>query len=146
MSLAVIYSRARLGLDAPLVTIEVHIAAGMPQFTIAGLPATAVKESKHRVRSALLQSHFEFPSGRITINLAPADLPKEGGRFDLPIALGILAATHQIPKSNLDQYEIAGELALSGEIRRIQGALPFALHTKAANRALIMPKENAIEA
>lgn len=146
MSLAVIYSRARLGLHAPLVTIEVHMSGGLPQFNIAGLPATAVKESKHRVRSALLQSGFEFPSGKITINLAPADLPKEGGRFDLPIALGILAATHQIAQQELSQYEIAGELALSGEIRRIQGALPFALQTTQAQRTLIIPEQNALEA
>lgn len=146
MSLAVIYSRARLGLHAPLVTIEVHISAGIPQFAIAGLPETAVKESKHRVRSALLQGGFEFPPGRITVNLAPADLPKEGGRFDLPIALGILAATQQISKQSLDQYEIAGELALSGEIRRIHGALPFALQTKQAQRMLIIPKQNVAEA
>jgi magnesium chelatase family protein len=146
MSLAVIYSRARLGLHAPLVTIEVHISSGIPQFAIAGLPETAVKESKHRVRSALLQSGFEFPAGRITVNLAPADLPKEGGRFDLPIALGILAATHQIAKQELDRYEIAGELALSGEIRRIHGALPFALQTKQAQRMLIIPEYNALEA
>ncbi|MFA6036725.1 MAG: YifB family Mg chelatase-like AAA ATPase [Legionellales bacterium] len=146
MSLAVIYSRARLGLHAPLVTIEVHISAGIPQFAIAGLPETAVKESKHRVRSALLHSRFEFPAGRITVNLAPADLPKEGGRFDLPIALGILAATQQISKKDLELYEIAGELALSGEIRRIQGALPFALQTKQAQRMLIIPEHNALEA
>jgi magnesium chelatase family protein len=146
MSLAILYSRARLGLHAPLVTIEVHISAGIPQFAIAGLPETAVKESKHRVRSALLQSGFDFPAGRITVNLAPADLPKEGGRFDLPIALGILAATHQISKQDLDQYEIAGELALSGEIRKIHGALPFALQTKQAHRSLIIPEYNALEA
>jgi magnesium chelatase family protein len=93
MSLAIVYSRARNGLHAPLVMIEVHLSAGLPQFSIAGMPETAVKESKHRVRSALMQSLFQFPSGKITVNLAPADIPKEGGRFDLPIALGILAAT-----------------------------------------------------
>ncbi len=146
MSLAVIFSRARLGLDAPLVTIEVHISPGIPQFAIAGLPETAVKESKHRVRSALMHSGFEFPPGKITINLAPADLPKEGGRFDLPIALGILAATDQIVRNKFESYEIAGELSLSGEVRRIQGVLPFALQTKEVDRMLIIPESNALEA
>ncbi|MGB5539440.1 MAG: magnesium chelatase domain-containing protein, partial [Gammaproteobacteria bacterium] len=117
MSLAVVYSRARLGMDAPLVTVEVHLSNGLPSLSIVGLPETAVKESKDRVRGALLNACFEFPARRITINLAPADLPKEGGRFDLPIALGILAASGQIPRDELDRYEFAGELALSGELR-----------------------------
>lgn len=122
MSLAVLYSRALSGMDAPLVTVEIHIANGLPSFTIVGLPETEVRESKDRVRSALQNSHFKIPVQRITVNLAPADLPKESGRFDLPIALGILAATGQIPKEQLDQYEWAGELALTGELRPIRGA------------------------
>lgn len=112
MSLAIIYSRASSGVSAPLVTVEAHLARGIPKFHIVGLPEAAVKESKYRVRSALVNSGFEFPRGRITVNLAPADLPKEGGRFDLPIALGILAASAQIPKNKLADYEFTGELAL----------------------------------
>ena len=123
MSLAIIYSRAKAGVNAPLVTVEVHISNGLPGLAIVGLPEAAVKESKDRVRSALINSHFEFPTRRITVNLAPADLPKESGRFDLPIALGILAASGQIPADTLDQYEWAGELALTGELRPIHGAL-----------------------
>lgn len=146
MKLAVVYSRASLGIDAPLVTVETHISNGLPRFTIVGLPEAAVKESKDRVRSAILNSQFEFPSRRITVNLAPADLPKEGGRFDLPIALGILAASLQIPAKSLSQYEFAGELALSGELRPIYGALPLALGARKAHRILIIPSKNAPEA
>ena len=112
MSLAILYSRAGVGMDAPLVTVEVHLANGLPCMSIVGLPETAVKESKDRVRGAIINSQFEFPMRRITINLAPADLPKEGGRFDLAIALGILAASKQIPDSELTDYEFAAELAL----------------------------------
>src|SRR3990167_7916969 len=115
MTLAIIYSRANAGMGAPLVTVETHISPGVPGFHIVGLPETAVKESKDRVRSALLNTRFDFPIRRITVNLAPADLPKEGGRFDLPIALGILAASAQIPRAKLADYEFIGELALSGE-------------------------------
>jgi magnesium chelatase family protein len=114
--------------------------------SIVGLPETAVKESKDRVRGAIINSHFEFPIQRITVNLAPADLPKEGGRFDLAIALGILAASEQIPKNQLEQYECVGELSLSGELRPIVGSLPVALHTRDANRKLILPKDNVSEA
>ncbi|MGB5259344.1 MAG: YifB family Mg chelatase-like AAA ATPase [Gammaproteobacteria bacterium] len=146
MSLAIVYSRARLGMDAPLVTVEVHLSNGLPSLSIVGLPETAVKESKDRVRSAILNSHFEFPARRITINLAPADLPKEGGRFDLPIALGILAANRQIPGNDLEAYEFAGELALSGEIRAITGVLPVSLQTARAGRTLVIPRGNAAEA
>lgn len=146
MSLAILNSRANIGIAAPPVAVEVHISNGLPRFSIVGLPETVVKESKDRVRSALLHSRFEFPSRRITVNLAPADLPKEGGRFDLPIALGILAATKQLPKEHLANYEFAGELALSGELRPIQGALPFALGTCQTNRTLILPRDNADEA
>lgn len=146
MKLAIIYSRASIGIDAPLVTVETHISSGLPRFTIVGLPEAAVKESKDRVRSAILNSQFEFPNRRITVNLAPADLPKEGGRFDLPIALGILAASLQIPSDSLSCYEFAGELALSGELRSIQGVLPLALGTRKANRMLLIPTRNALEA
>ncbi len=146
MSLAVLYSRARDGISAPLVSVEVHIANGLPALSIVGLPEMAVRESKDRVRGAILNSKFEFPTRRITINLAPADLPKEGGRFDLPIALGILAASGQIPQQECSRYEFAGELALSGELRPIKGVLPIALAAKAAGRALIVPDENGAEA
>jgi magnesium chelatase family protein len=146
MSLAVVYSRARLGMDAPLVTVEVHLSNGLPSLSIVGLPETAVKESKDRVRGALLNCNFEFPLRRITVNLAPADLPKEGGRFDLPIALGILAATRQIPGIELNRYECAGELALSGELRAVQGILPMALQGTQAGRMLLIAADNAAEA
>ncbi|MDH3979030.1 MAG: YifB family Mg chelatase-like AAA ATPase [Gammaproteobacteria bacterium] len=146
MSLAVVYSRARLGMDAPLVTVEVHISNGLPSLSIVGLPETAVKESKDRVRGALMNCNFEFPMRRITVNLAPADLPKEGGRFDLPIALGILAATRQIPGNELNRYECAGELALSGELRPVQGILPMVLQTMHAGRTLLIPVDNTAEA
>lgn len=146
MSLAIIHSRANLGILAPEVTIEAHISNGIPSFSIVGLPETAVKESRERVRSALLNSNFEFPARRITVNLAPADLPKEGGRFDLPIALGILVASDQLKSEILDQYEFAGELALSGELRAITGALPFAIACGKAKRKFILPLINANEA
>lgn len=145
-SLAVVFSRACLGLQAPLVTVETHLSNGLPSFSIVGLPETAVKESKDRVRSAILNSNFEFPVHRITVNLAPADLPKEGARYDLPIALGILAASGQIPVRALETHEFAGELALSGELRMVRGALPFALQTAKTKRALIVPWMNANEA
>lgn len=153
MSLAVLKSRALSGMDAPEVTVEVHLANGLPSFTIVGLPETEVKESKDRVRAALQNARFEFPAKRITVNLAPADLPKESGRFDLPIALGILAASGQIPADTLDQYEFAGELSLSGELRPIRGALAmtFAIcksgeSSREAPRAFILPSANADEA
>ncbi|MCG7925269.1 MAG: YifB family Mg chelatase-like AAA ATPase [Candidatus Thiodiazotropha taylori] len=146
MSLAILYSRAQEGINSPLVTVEVHLANGLPALSIVGLPEMAVRESKDRVRGALINSQFEFPARRITINLAPADLPKEGGRFDLAIALGILAASGQIPKQALDQYEFAGELALSGQLRRVHGILPAALAARDAKRALILAEENAAEA
>lgn len=152
MSLAVLTSRALAGMDAPEVTVEVHLANGLPSFTIVGLPETEVKESKDRVRAALQNAGFEFPARRITVNLAPADLPKESGRFDLPIALGILAASGQMPADALDQYEFAGELSLSGELRPIRGALAmtFAMHRRTGKngkqRAFILPRINADEA
>ncbi len=146
MSLAVVYSRGRSGIEAPLVTVEVHITNGLPALSIVGLPEAAVKESKDRVRGAIINSHFEFPIQRITINLAPADLPKEGGRFDLAIALGILAASDQIPKNTLAEYECVGELSLSGELRPIIGSLPVAIHSRNAKRQLILPLDNSAEA
>ena len=146
MSLATIYTRAAIGIDAPEVTVEVHLANGLPGLSIVGLPEAAVKESKDRVRAALLNARFEFPARRITISLAPADLPKEGGRFDLPIALGILAASGQIPSEYLSRYEFIGELALSGQLRPIRGVLPVALQARDAGRALVVPLENADEA
>ncbi|UZJ43794.1 YifB family Mg chelatase-like AAA ATPase [Marinimicrobium sp. C6131] len=146
MSLAVVYSRAKLGVQAPLVTVEVHLSNGLPALNMVGLPETAVKESKDRVRSAILNSHLEFPARRITVNLAPADLPKEGGRFDLPIALGILAASGQIPEDSLSGCEFMGELALSGELRPVTGALPAALAASDAGRHLVIAADNADEA
>jgi magnesium chelatase family protein len=146
VSLAIVYSRAQSGIDAPQVIVEVHLANGLPALSIVGLPEAAVKESKDRVRGALLTSQFEFPARRITVNLAPADLPKEGGRFDLPIALGILAASGQLPKEPLERYEFGGELALTGALRPLRGALPFALHTARAGRYLVLPAENGAEA
>ena len=146
MSLATTYSRSCTGVDAPLVTVEAHLANGLPSLSIVGLPEAAVKESKDRVRSALINCQFEFPAKRITINLAPADLPKEGGRFDLPIALSILAASGQIPSSELSEYEFLGELSLGGELRSINGVLPAALICQKANRTLCLPVQNVQEA
>ncbi|MFA0084956.1 YifB family Mg chelatase-like AAA ATPase [Vibrio sp. 10N.261.51.F12] len=146
MGLSIIYSRASVGVEAPLVTVEVHISNGMPGFTLVGLPETTVKESKDRVRSAIINSRFEFPAKRITVNLAPADLPKEGGRFDLPIALGILAASDQLPKTLLQQHEFIGELALSGSLRSVKGVLPAALASDKSARQLIVPEGNANQA
>jgi magnesium chelatase family protein len=146
VSLAVAYSRAQIGIQAPLVTVEVHLSNGLPGISIVGLPELAVKESKDRVRAALVNCQFQVPPRRITVNLAPADLPKEGGRFDLPIALGILAASGQIPKPALQSHELAGELALSGELRPISGALSLALQAREAGRRLVLPADNAPEA
>jgi magnesium chelatase family protein len=146
MSLAVVYSRALAGVEAPLVTVEAHLANGLPAFTIVGLPEAEVKEAKDRVRAALQNARFEFPQRRITVNLAPADLPKESGRFDLPIALGILAASEQIPAALLAGCEFAGELALTGELRPIRGALAMAMAAAREKRAFILPERNAREA
>ena len=146
MSLAIVHSRALAGITAPPVCIEVHLSRGLPGFGIVGLPEKAVKESRDRVRSAIINSGFIFPSRRITVNLAPADLPKEGGRFDLPIALGILTASEQLPKEALANYEVAGELELSGKLRSVKGILPFAIATQQAQRQLLIPKVNAQEA
>ena len=146
MSLAVLYSRALAGMHAPLVTVEAHLANGLPAFTIVGLPEAEVKEAKDRVRAALQTANFEFPMRRITVNLAPADLPKESGRYDLPIALGILAASGQIPDTALDQFEFAGELALTGELRPVRGMLALVCGASDARRAFVVPAANAAEA
>ncbi|WP_148340244.1 YifB family Mg chelatase-like AAA ATPase [Aquicella siphonis] len=146
MALAIVYSRSSSGITAPLVTVEAHLAFGMAGFFIVGLPEAAVKESRDRVRSALVNSNFEFPSRRITVNLAPADLPKEGAGFDLPIALGILAASGQIPRDRLEESEFTGELALSGDLRPVRGVLTMTLGAHHAGRRLIVPEVNAMEA
>ena len=146
MTLACVFSRARVGLESPLVTVEVHLANGLPAFNIVGLPETSVREAKDRVRSAIINCGYEFPAKRITVNLAPADLPKEGGRFDLPIALGILAAAQQLPEADLKNYEFAGELALSGELRTIIGEISMAMACQKSGRTLVIPNENAEQA
>ncbi len=146
MAIAVLHSRALAGMSAPEVIVEAHLANGLPSFTIVGLPETEVKEARDRVRAAIQNSRFEFPVSRITVNLAPADLPKESGRFDLPIALGILAASGQIPAKELKKYDFAGELALTGELRPIRGALAMTLGATRSGRAFILPAANAAEA
>lgn len=146
MSLSVVYTRANLGVEAPLVTIEVHLSNGLPAFNLVGLPETTVKESRDRVRSALINADFEFPAKRITVNMAPADLPKGGSRFDLAIAIGIIAASDQLKRVDLSQFEFIGELALSGKLRPIQGALPMAFAASKSDRQLILPKDNGNEA
>lgn len=146
MTLATTYSRAISGIQAPEISIEVHMANGLPALAIVGLPEAAVRESKDRVRGAILNSQFEFPPRRITINLAPADLPKEGARFDLAIAVGLLAASGQIPTVVLTQYEFIGELALSGELRPVKGTLPAAMSARQRGRKLVLPRANLAEA
>ena len=146
MTVAIVYSRALAGVDAPLVTVEVHLAGGLPAFNLVGLPETEVKESRDRVRAALQNAQFEFPQRRITVNLAPAELPKESGRFDLPIAIGILVATGQLKGHRLREFEFAGELALTGDLRPIRGALAMALKAHGDGRAFILPRQSAAEA
>jgi magnesium chelatase family protein len=146
MGLAILMSRAQLGIKAPPVTIEVLLSGGLPTFNIVGLAEAAVRESKDRVRGAIISSGFSFPQGRITVSLGPADMKKTGGRFDLPIALGILAASRLIPHESLDSFEFYGELGLNGEIRPIPGTLPAALKSREAGRSLFVPRENAAEA
>ena len=146
MSLAILRCRAQYGTEAPPVTIEVFLSGGLPAFTIVGMAETAVRESKDRVRGALLSSGFEFPQQRITISLGPAEMRKVGGRFDLPIALGILAARKQFPIAALSDVECYGELALSGELRPVSGLLPAVLKAHSCGRSVIVPKENAGEA
>ncbi|MFT6006170.1 MAG: magnesium chelatase family protein [Pseudoalteromonas tetraodonis] len=145
-SLAMIQSRTVIGVTAVPVIVEVHLANGLPNFSTVGLPEAAVKESKDRVRGAIINSGFDFPAKRITVNLAPADVPKTGGRFDLPIALGILVASGQLVGARLHDIEAAGELALDGQLRRIKGVLPTALACGDASRSLIIPSDNAGEA
>ncbi len=146
MALAKVYTRAQVGISAPLVEVEVHLSAGLPAFQLVGLPEAAVRESKERVRSALLNLGFNFPMSRITVNLAPADLPKEGGRYDLAIAVGILAASQQVPDDLLDQWEFIGELALSGDLRKVKGILPVAIACQASQRKLCLAKQSLNEA
>lgn len=146
MSLAIVQTRANTGIQAPSVTVEAHISNGLPSVSIVGLPEATVKGCRDRVRSAIINARFEFPARRITINLAPTDLPKQGGRFDLPIALSILAASHQIPNNTLDQYEFIGELGLSGELRPVSGIIPFSLAAQKVNHTIIVPLDNAQEA
>jgi magnesium chelatase family protein len=146
MALAITACRAQCGMESPEVEVETHLSNGLPSLSIVGLAETAVKESKDRVRSAIINSGFKFPDKRITVNLAPADLPKEGGRFDLPIALGILIASGQIDGSKIHAMEFVGELALSGHLRPVNGVVPFAQHTHNANKQLMLPSENQDEA
>ncbi|MEO8018118.1 MAG: YifB family Mg chelatase-like AAA ATPase [Pseudomonadota bacterium] len=148
MGIARVASRAQLGLSAPRVEVEVHLGQGLPMFSIVGLPATAVKESKDRVRAALQNSGFEFPAGRITVNLSPADLPKEGCRYDLPIALGILLASSQLASSDdsLGCAEFYGELGLAGELKPVKGVLLAAAHAAREARSVVVPSANLHEA
>ncbi len=146
MSLALVHSRARAGVSAPPVRVEVHLSGGLPSTQIVGLPEAAVREARDRVRAAILCAQFEFPTRRITVNLAPADLPKDGGRFDLPIALGILAASGQIRREALADYEFLGELSLTGELRAVDGVLPAALAVAASGRTLVVPEPSGAEA
>lgn len=146
MSFAKIHTRGLLGLHAPLIEVEVHVSQGMPSLTIVGLPEAAVRESKDRVRSAILNSGYQFPTKRLTINLAPADLPKDGSRLDLPIALGILQASGQLSENCTDGMEFIGELALDGQLRPITGTLSIAIACQQSQHELILPKENAQEA
>ena len=146
MTLATVLTRAQLALEAPLVRVEVHCGAGLPQLTVVGLAEISVRESRERVRAALAQGGFEFPAGRVTVNLAPADLPKEGGRYDLAVALGILAASGQLPAASLADTEFYGELSLSGELRAVRGTLAAAVHAVRDGRRLVVPAANAAEA
>ncbi len=146
MGLALVHSRARVGVHAPDVRVEVHLAGGLPSMNIVGLPEAAVREAKDRVRAAIQCAQFEFPARRITVNLAPADLPKDGGRFDLAIALGILAASGQLSVEALEGWEFLGELALTGEIRAVDGVLAAAIAAGRAGRRLLVPPTNGFEA
>ena len=146
MAVAILSSRSLNGMLAPEVRVEAHLAGGLPAFTLVGLPETEVKEARDRVRAALQNARFDFPARRITVSLAPADLPKESGRFDLPIALAILVASGQLPGTNLTDYEFAGELALTGELRPIRGALAMTLAARDQGKTLILPLESAREA
>jgi magnesium chelatase family protein len=146
MSLAVTLSRAQEGVSAPQVMVEVHLSGGLPGTNIVGLPEAAVREARDRVRVAIQNTAFEYPNRKVTVNLAPAELPKDGGRFDLAIALGILAAGGQVPREKLDECEFLGELALSGDLRGVSGVLPALLRARARGRRVIVPRANAAEA
>ena len=146
MNLAILRCRAQYGTEAPPVTIEVFLSGGLPAFTIVGLAETAVRESKDRVRGALMSSGFEFPQQRITISLGPAEMRKTGGRYDLAIALGILAARRQFPADALQRVECYGELALSGDLRPVTGLLPAVIKAHEAGHRVIVPQANAAEA
>ncbi|TDR47669.1 magnesium chelatase family protein [Tahibacter aquaticus] len=146
MSLAVVHTRAQEGVGAPPVTVEVHLSGGLPGTSIVGLPETAVKEARDRVRVAILNTRLEYPRQRVTVNLAPADLPKDGGRFDLPIALGIMAASGHVPRDALLRCEFLGELALSGELRPVSGVLPALLQAQSIGRQVVVPLANMAEA
>src|SRR2546423_10288027 len=146
MAVAVVRSRALAGVHAPVVSVEVHLAGGLPGVRLVGLPEAEVREARDRVRAALQTAQFEFPARKVTVNLAPADLPKESGRFDLPIALGILAATGQLPGTAFGNFEFAGELALGGELRPVRGALAMCIGAQGAGRAFVLPVANAAEA
>ena len=146
MSVSIVHSRALVGVHAPGVAVEVHVAGGLPGIHLVGLPDTEVREARDRVRAALQNAQFEVPARKVVVNLAPADLPKESGRYDLPIALGILAATGQIPAGDLGRYEFAGELALTGELRAVRGALAMALCARRDGRAFVLPEVSAGEA
>ena len=146
MSISIVYSRALAGINSPLVTVEVHISRGLPGLSIVGLPEMAVKESKDRVRSAILVNHLDYPLGKIIVNLAPADLPKEGGRYDLAIALGIISANNQLDTALLRNFEFSAEISLTGELRPVRGILPVASACRSAGRKLIVATSNANEA
>src|SRR5262245_7251835 len=146
MSVATVASRALAGIEAPEVTVEVHLGPGLPAFHIVGLPDAEVREARDRVRAALNHARFEFPARRITVNLAPAELPKDSSRFDLPIALGILASSGQLAPGSMNELEFAGELSLTGELRAVRGALAMALAARAAGRAFVLPLDNAPQA
>ena len=146
MTFAAVQSRTVIGVSTSPVRIEVHLSRGLPSFTMVGLPEKVVKESKDRVRSALLNAGFEFPTKRIVVNLSPADLPKEGSRFDLPIALGILIASGQLPQDSVIEYECMGELTLDGQLLSVPGILPIALAVQKTHSALLVPKDNICEA
>jgi len=146
MSFAVVSSRGLAGFHAPSVRVEAHVGNGLPAFHIVGLPEAEVREARDRVRAALATARLAFPQSRVTVNLAPADLPKESGRFDLPIALGILAAIGQVPAAALDGLEFAGELALSGELRAVRGALAMTLAAHRSGRAFVLPEASAAQA
>ncbi|KEO26430.1 AAA domain family protein [Escherichia coli 1-250-04_S3_C2] len=145
MSLSIVHTRAALGVNAPPITVEVHISKGLPGLTMVGLPETTVKEARDRVRSAIINSGYEYPAKKITINLAPADLPKEGGRYDLPIAIALLAASEQLTANKLDEYELVGELALTGALHGVPGAISSATEAIKSGRKIIVAKDNEDE-